>query len=293
MTRKKTKTIIIVLLIVITITVCTSLYRSAYSLTVSQYTLYSKTIVCPLRIVQLSDLHNSRFGENNRRLIQKVLDQDPDLILITGDLLNQNQERTDVAEDLIRELSMAAPVYVSFGNHETGHEQRFGVDLRELYTNAGAVVLEYDWTDIEVKGQQIRLGGIYGYCLPPQYDFMDDIRKAEIDFLKEYQKTDAYKILLCHIPVSWNQYGCLDAWDVDCVFAGHVHGGQIRIPFVGGVWGPDQGWFPGKDCGLYYSRDGSKVMVLSRGLGNTDWIPRLNNIPEVVVTDILPADGTE
>ncbi len=90
------------------------------------------------------------------------------------------------------------------------------------------------------------------------------------------------------MPYSWIKKGSLDSWDVDCVLCGHIHGGQVRFPWIGGLWAPDQGWFPGKVCGLYWSKDESKAMLLSRGLGNTDKYPRFNNIPEILVLDLLP-----
>ena len=265
-----------------------SLALSSYGLMVSRYALSIPTLREPLRIVHLSDLHNSVFGPHNSRLVRKVTAQEPDLILITGDLLNANEERTDIATELIGQLAPIAPVYVSLGNHEIAHEKRYGTDLKELYSNAGAVVLEYDWADIEVNGQNLRLGGLYGYCLPAELLKTKEARPEECAFLEEFQDTDAYTILLCHMPYSWIKKGSLDSWDVDCVLCGHIHGGQVRFPWIGGLWAPDQGWFPGKVCGLYWSKDESKAMLLSRGLGNTDKYPRFNNIPEILVLDLLP-----
>ena len=280
---KKAITIIVFSLIVYFVT---STLLSAYGLYVSYYTINNLNCSEPLRIVQLTDLHNSVFGAHNERLVRKVALQEPDLILITGDLLNLNEERTDIAEKLIADLSSIAPIYVSFGNHEAVHEQKYGCDLRSVYTEAGATVLEYEWAEIEVKGQKIRLGGIYGYCLPDKYRGNGPERAAECAFLEAFQDTDDYTILMCHIPYSWIKHDSLNSWDVDLVLCGHVHGGQVRIPWIGGLWAPDQGWFPGRECGVYWSEDGSSAMVLSRGLGNTDLLPRFNNMPEVLVLDL-------
>lgn len=268
-----------------------SLCLSVRALTVSGYSIVSSELSAPIRIVQLTDLHNSVFGENNKQLTEKVMAQEPDLILITGDLLNQNEERTDIAEELIRSLSAAAPVYVSYGNHEKAHEELFGTDIRQIYTAAGATVLEYDWLDLTIKGQKIRLGGIYGYCLPEEFIREYSESEKESRFLNGFQSTDRYTILMCHMPVCWIRNGSLDAWDVDCVLSGHSHGGQVRFPLIGGLWAPDQGWFPGRMRGLYRSKDGTKFMVLSTGLGNTEKLPRFNNIPEILILDLIPGEG--
>lgn len=262
-----------------------SLFTSAYTLTTTHYTFPSSTI-SSLRIVQLTDLHNSEFGEGNSRLIDAVRDQSPDLILLTGDLLNSDEQRTDIATDLIAKLCEIAPVYFSNGNHEIEYEERYGVDIDELYREAGAVVLEKEYQDITVKNQKIRLGGIYGYCLPGKYLETGEADPEETAFLEEFQDTDLPKILMCHMPVCWMINGSLDDWDVDYVFAGHLHGGEVILPFVGGLYGPDLGWFPGKLEGLYSSENGGKTLVLSRGLGTNESIPRFNNIPEVMVVDI-------
>lgn len=262
-----------------------SLSTSAHALTTTHYTL-SSTTISSLRIVQLTDLHNSEFGEENSRLIDAVRAQSPDLILLTGDLLNSDEQRMDIATNLIAKLCEIAPVYFSNGNHEIEYEERYGVDIDELYREAGAVVLEKEYQDITVKNQKIRLGGIYGYCLPGKYLETGEADPEETAFLEAFQDTDLPKILMCHMPVCWMINGSLDDWDVDYVFAGHLHGGEVILPFVGGLYGPDLGWFPGKLEGLYSSENGEKTLVLSRGLGTNEIIPRFNNIPEVMVVDI-------
>ena len=257
MEKYKKFTFIIIILLFLTIICTISLSTSSHTLTTTYYTLSSSTISF-LRIVQLTDLHNSEFGEGNARLVSAVRTQSPDLILLTGDLLNSNEQRTDIATDLIAKLCDIAPVYFSNGNHEIEYEERYGVDIDELYREAGAVVLEKEYQDIT----------------------------EETAFLEEFQDTNLPKILMCHMPVCWMINGSLDDWDVDYVFAGHVHGGEVILPFIGGLYGPDLGWFPGKLEGLYSSETGGKTLVLSRGLGTNESIPRFNNIPEVMVVDI-------
>lgn len=265
---------------------------SRYGLTVTRFELSQPKLSEPLRIVQLTDLHNSVFGKGNERLIRKVREQQPDLILLTGDMLNQYEERTDVPLELIRELAQIAPVYASYGNHEEQHEKNYGTDLRAIFTEAGATVLEYDWVDVEVKGQKLRIGGIYGYCMAGYYLKTDETDEMETAFLDDFCDTDRTKLLLCHMPVAWIKYGSLDYWDTDYVFAGHAHGGQVRIPFVGGLYAPDQGWFPGRCEGLFFSKDGEHTLVLSRGLGTSrSKLPRLNNIPEILVLDLVPENA--
>ena len=293
---------------------------SKYGLTTSHYEIATARVGQSIRIVQLSDLHNSKFGKNNKRLVAKVRGEEPDLILITGDLLNaKTDEGTEIAENLIRSLSDVAPVYVSYGNHEKDYEEKSGQDLTKVFTAAGATVLERSYVDIEVKGQAIRLGGIYGYCQNFKYA-QETKREDESAFLLDFQNTERYTILMAHMPHCWLKEGSLCDWDVDLVFSGHTHGGQVRIPGKGGLWAPDQGWFPGILEGVYSTTEEEwaetrqslyeygnadfvdnsyyeeertykpSYLVLSRGLGSTEKIPRFNNVPEVVVTDIVPAE---
>ena len=277
-----------VLMILVLILCGISFYVSKYWLTVTHYEISTEKVKEPLRIVQITDLHNREFGTGNEKLIAKVQEQNPDLIVLTGDLLNSDERDSSIATDLIHGLSKLAPVYASYGNHEKEHEETFSSDLIAQYDTAGATMLEFSFEDIEVKGQKLRLGGLYGYGTPAKYLETNEANIEECEFLAEFQNTENYTILLTHMPYTWIMNDGISEWDVDCVFTGHDHGGQIRIPLIGGLYAPDQGWFPGKDCGLYYSKDGEKVMVLSRGLGSAGKLPRFNNVPEIVVVDLVP-----
>lgn len=291
MTYRKSKKVFIwigLLFLFFLLLMGTELYRSNHTLSCSYYEISTEKIDSRIRIVQLTDLHNSEFGKENEKLVDLIAEQSPDLILLTGDLVKRSEKDTMVVTNLLRKLKEIAPVYVSLGNHEVEYEENYGGNLTELYEAAGAFVLDKEYMDIDVKGQQLRLGGIYGYCLPEKYLATKEADAEECAFLSEFQDTSAYKILMCHMPVCWMINGSLDEWDVDCVFAGHVHGGQVVLPYLGGLYGPDLGWFPGRLSGLFYSAEEESVLVLSRGLGSNGWVPRWNNVPEIVVTDIVP-----
>lgn len=279
-----------VVLLTVSILVGRSFYQSKYSLICTSYRLQTDKIQEPVRILQITDLHNSMFGEKNEEFIDLAVKQSSDLILITGDLLNSSESRTDISTDLISDLCSIAPVYISLGNHDMEYKQNYGIDIVQLYEDAGAIVLDRQYQDIIVNGQKIRLGGIYGYCLPEKYLETNEADPEECTFLLDFQNTDLYTVLMCHMPVCWLINDGLDEWDVDCVFSGHIHGGQVRLPFIGGLYAPDQGFFPGRVVGLYKSNDETKALVLSRGLGNTEKVPRFNNRPEIVVVDFLPQE---
>ena len=143
--------------------------QSKYLVNSISYSVKTNKIQKSIRLVQITDLHNSIFGDNNQNLLDLVAEQAPDLILITGDLLNSDESETDIATNLISGLGSIAPVYVSLGNHEVEYQQNYGIDITQLYEDTGAVVLDRQYQDLEVNGQKVRLGGIYGYCLPEKY----------------------------------------------------------------------------------------------------------------------------
>lgn len=152
-----------------------------------------------------------------------------------------------IAIGVIQELSKLALVYASYGNHELDYEKNFDSDLKEAFEAAGAKMLEYSYEDIEVNGQSIRIGGLFGYCVPIS---THEAREHEVEYLEEFASTDAYTLLLTHMPYCWIANDAISEWNVDCVFAGHDHGGQIHILLIGGLYAPDQGWFREETVGF-------------------------------------------
>ncbi len=269
---------------ILALTLCLLGFCRAFSLTVTRYTIRSAAFTQPLTIVQLSDLHCAVYGQDNAQLLAEVAAAQPDLIVMTGDIINQDADagQVEAMVQLTAELSALAPACFSLGNHEVAYCEAHGDDLCDAIAAAGATVLEQDYVEQTIGGQRLRIGGIYGYVLS------ENLRSgAEQDFVRAFTDTALPTVLLCHIPEGLLSYGSIDSWAVDLVFSGHAHGGQIRLPGIGGLYDPETGWFPEYTRGVF-QRSGSAV-VLSAGLGTSIRIPRFNNPPELVVVSIEPA----
>ncbi len=265
-----------------------SAHRSATVLTVTRYEIPAE-VTAALRIVQLSDLHSREFASGNEDLIALVAEQNPDLIFLTGDMLNRRGTEEDLTPlcDLVARLGQIAPVYWSDGNHEIILQATLEEDLQAALTRAGAVVLDGTWADVAVKGQALRIGGYYGYYRTPHMTTDDPaVMEAENRFFEEFEDTHRLKLLLCHIPTSWVDWGYIDSCAVDVVFSGHYHGGQIRLPVIGGLYAPYVGFFPPYTRGVFVGD--RAVCVLSAGLGAEPGLPRICNLPEIVVADLIP-----
>ena len=275
------KRIIGILFITFLIVFSLSIFLSQKMLSKTHYTYQNEKIETPFKIVQLTDLHNYQFGKSNRRLVQAVAKEEPDAIFMTGDMLNEDEERTDILETLISQLKEIAPVYFSLGNHEVVYEEQYKErNLREVLEAAGATVLDKEYLDTEIGGQAVRIGGIYGYVLASEWQDGSEQR-----FMEEFENTDRFKILLSHVPEGLLLWKSMERWNVDLVFSGHVHGGQVRLPFVGGLFDPEEGFFPTYTKGMYACGHGT--IILSAGLGSSRKIPRVNNLPEIVVCEMI------
>ncbi len=216
------------------------------------------------RILHLSDLHGKTFSKHNAALIKKAAEAKPDFIAITGDIIHiYTPKNISVALETVSALKEVAPVLFIAGNHEMRNKgYRF---LRKGLIEAGATVL--DDRTVEVCG--ISVTGLNGASLRNQKINTIDKGKAQI--------------LLAHEPQFLKKYA--DA-GFRLVLCGHAHGGQWRIPFTGiGLYAPGQGKFPKYTSGLH--TDGDCKMIISRGLGNSEFPLRLFNRPEIVIIDLI------
>lgn len=289
MERKKKRhtlfMIILIILLLLAAYILISLWVSVNFLTVREFTAEIGADH-PVRTVVISDLHDHKFGEDNEKLAEKIREIDPDLIFMDGDMLNGESENAEVPVTLIRELKDTAPIYYALGNHEIDYMENGHSELTEELEAAGAVVLDKEYVDVEVDGIQIRLGGMYDYAFGLNGN--NDASSAPDDtrsFLEDFQNTDRLKIMLAHRLDSFIFGDASKVWDVDLVISGHNHGGQVVLPFLGGLYGGDQGFFPEYVHGMY-EKDNFQMFVTS-GLGSDrQKLPRFNNPPEIAVLEI-------
>lgn len=230
------------------------------------------------RIAQVSDLHNAEFGDGNQRLLDMLREAEPDMIAITGDLIDSRKTNIAVALAFAEEAVRIAPCYYVSGNHEARvPEYR---ELKAGLEDAGVTVLDDARVEIEISGKSITIIGVNDPSFLADYLTSD---AAVMDRkLSELSSEDAsFTILLSHRPELFDTYA---AHEMDLVLTGHAHGGQFRLPLIGGLIAPNQGLFPKYDDGLY--SEGNTNMIVSRGLGNSIIPFRFNNRPEVVLIEL-------
>lgn len=278
--------IVLAAVIAIAVFIKVEIYISYNSLETEEYTISSDRINSEVKLALISDLHDHTFGEKNEELVQMLKEQEPDLILMAGDIINDISKDSHVAVELIEQVKDIAPVYYSLGNQEEDYIGRGTSDLLNELKDAGAIVLDESYQDIQVNGNAIRLGGMYDYVFA--LDGNNTTRKKNMrpslyQFLTDFQDTDSYRLMMAHRPDSFIFGDAAKTWEIDLVVSGHNHGGQVILPFLGGIYGGDQGWFPKYVDGVHHFKK-VKNMVITRGLGSgEEKLPRFNNKPEVVM----------
>lgn len=248
---------------------------------VTNYNITSKKLDDDIVIAQVSDLHNTSFGKNNHRLIKQIKKYKPDIITITGDLIDSSKTNINIAMNFIKQVVKIAPTYYVPGNHEAWNLSAYS-QLKNKLKKAGVVVLEGDVKQLIVDHNKINILGI----LDPDFigeAGIDELDVANTDLDTLNYESDNYTILLAHRPELVRAY---NERNIDLVLTGHAHGGQFRIEGLGGLIAPNQGIMPKYTEGMHRSKDKNTTMIISRGLGNSVIPLRINNNPELVIVNI-------
>ena len=234
-----------------------------------------------LKIVHISDFHNAKFRNNNEKLLTLIKDTSPDIIAITGDLIDSRHTNVRVSIQFVSELAKIAPCYYVAGNHESRMEKEFS-ELKEALLNLNVTILCDSIAKYEKDKEVFTIIGIEDPMFVLKKDSLERAREVISKKLSPLaSENDGYKIVLCHRPEAFEEYVKAD---IDLALTGHAHGGQVRIPFIGGLISPNQGFFPKYTEGLHQKSKTS--MIVSRGIGNSLCPVRVNNPPEIVSIEI-------
>ena len=280
--KKYKKIIIFSLCTFFLISFITWIVWSNTAIELNEYTITSDRLPNPFngyRIAHVSDLHNTEIGTDNEKVLTTLHNAEPDIIVITGDLIDSRNTNMEIALNFIQKAVQIAPCYYVIGNHEARIPEYS--DLEKGLKNLGVIILNNKSVTIERSGQKITLIGLDDPSLNKEVLLSD----AEIALANELEKLaynlDTYSILLSHRPDLFDIYS---AENVDLVFSGHAHGGQFRLPFIGGLAAPNQGLFPKYDAGVFTKNNTN--MIVSRGIGNSRFPFRFNNRPEIVLIEL-------
>lgn len=278
--KKHIKIFIIILLSLLTAFIIYSLWADK-ALTEREFTIKNESIPAGFdgfRITHVSDLHNASFGEDNEELLKMLEAAKPDLIAVTGDVVDSRRTDTAVALSFLEKALSIAPVYYVTGNHEARIAQ--SEDFIGKIKALGVTVLENESLSLTNENESITLCGIADPAFSADYLFGDEAYVTAYN-LEKLQDKNSFTVLLSHRPDFFELYA---EYGFNLVLSGHAHGGQFRLPFVGGIIAPGQGLFPEYDSGLYEKNETS--MIVSRGLGNSIIPLRLFNRPEIITVTL-------
>jgi predicted MPP superfamily phosphohydrolase len=293
--HKKRKSILFILLVLL-VAIVGTVYVSNQFIITSEYELaYSKLPASfdGYKILQLSDLHSKDFDDGNHKLLKKIREQNPDMIVLTGDMVNSTDLDFSVFLSLAGSLSADYEVYFIVGNHEQSLSESSLKYLHAQLAEMGIRVLDNEKAIIDRGDDSVELYGLWfnlRYYSDRTNDYVQQDAETYYFSVDKLQKIlgendgSRFSILLAHNPLYADTYF---KWGADLTFSGHVHGGMIRLPFLGGIYSPERTFFPEYDGGLYTF--GEQNLMVSRGIGNGNLGFRFLNSPEIVTVTLKKA----
>lgn len=284
--RHKLSLPIIIIAMFLLLIITAYLITDQYLIMTPNYNVKSKSIDKSFNIAIITDLHSMNFGGNNQVVVDIIKKESPDMIAVVGDIIDEYSNNITNALNIMTKLPQIAPTYYVVGNHDYKCEQysEFSNKIKEN----GVVELTDEISYINIKGNKVAILGLVKYS-SGEYE-----NKTYTNLMKNFCENDYYKILLCHYPEFTNWFFAQDKYyeyDFDLMLSGHTHGGLIRLPIIGGLYAPNQGFLPKYSKGLYYIDEGNKNpyhMFISGGLGQDKRFFRVNNFPEVAIITVTP-----
>ena len=278
---------VITLFVILCFILGTIIVYDNFNIDVTEYTLKSDNLPTNFdgfKIVHISDLHNTEFGKDNEKLIEIIKEQKPDAVFVTGDSIDGFYTNIQIPINLFKNILEICNVYFVVGNHESRANSSLSSQFLDSLTDIGVIVLNDSGTYIEKETKKIQIIGLDD-ASNYKSTYNDNYQEQIISTINNLDDKNCFSILLSHHPELFMDYA---KTDVDLIFSGHAHGGQFRLPFIGGLIAPEQGLFPEFDAGLF--NENGTTMVVSRGLGNSIIPVRINNPPEIVVVTLKTTD---
>lgn len=289
MTKKKKRIITLAVVAAVLVVLIIWVAWGNAALELNTYTITSNRLPEAFdgyRIAHVSDLHNAEMGKNNEKLLDMLRDAEPDIIAITGDIIDSRNTNVEIALEFTKAAMEIAPCYYVTGNHEARVSEY--AELKEGLIEQGIVVLDDERIKLELSSETIALLGVNDPSFQTDYLFGDSETVMQSKLQEISDAENEFTILLSHRPELFEVYADNN---MDLVLSGHAHGGQFRLPFVGGLVAPNQGLFPKYDAGLY--TDENTNMIVSRGIGNSILPFRVNNRPEVILIELQTESRTQ
>ncbi len=224
-------------------------------------------------IAQIADLHCAEYDPGNTKLLAMLQESKPDIIVFTGDTFDERHSDKTPTLEFIRACVQIAPCYMVTGNHECAMIRTDYYDLEAQVREIGVTVLHDKAVTLEKNGSSITMLGM------DDENFVGTLYSAEQ--LRELAGTDGFILQLAHRPEYFERYA---EAQIDLTLSGHAHGGQFRLPLIGGLYAPGQGVLPEYDSGLYTHQNAN--MIVSRGIGQSSFPLRFNNRPELVIVTL-------
>ncbi|MCD8179885.1 MAG: metallophosphoesterase [Firmicutes bacterium] len=276
--KKRGKKLPIILVIILAVlALCTvGVMHQNTQLEKTFYQVKSTKVIDNIRVVCIADMHLKEFGEDNADLIYEIEKLSPDIIAIAGDMnMESEPDNYDCVISLCKKLNEIAPVYYSLGNHEFDALLFSDSDIYDDIKDAGISILNNETETITIGSTTIDIIGLSQG--PSTYE-----EYGASFFEKAMSADDNFKLVLTHYPE--NFLGVIEDYEIDLALSGHAHGGLVRLPWIGGLYAADQGFFPELTEG--YHEIGNSKVVITRGLWKSGKMPRINNKPEIAVVDI-------